>query len=466
MLNEFGVDVQKLFLDYMLSDSENYARVQSIYNVENFDRSLRPVASFIKQHAQEYNTLPDFEQVAAVTGYTPQDVKHLTDGKQEWFFDEFENFTKKRELERAILRSADLITKNQCENIEKIIRDAVQISLTRDLGLDYFANPRERLEKLKDKTNRVSTGYDQLDRLLYGGFDRGALNIFAGSSGSGKSLVLMNLSLNWITMGLNGVYITLELNPELCSHRIDSMVTGIPSKNILRAIDDVELSVIHKSRSMGRFVIKYLPAQSNINNIRAFVKELQVKENFKLDFVCIDYMDLMMPISVKVNPSDLFTRDKYVSEEMRNFSSEHNAITVTASQLNRSAVEEIEFDHSHIAGGISKINTADNVFGIFTSRAMRENGRYQFQAMKTRNSAGVGQKVELGFNQDTLRIFNLDEDDTKYSDTSTGSIVDKIKNRKTTVDMETGEILSSTPDEEKIEARRMQLREMIGKIKK
>ena len=55
----------------------------------------------------------------------------------------------------------------------------------------------------------------------------------------------------------------------------------------------------------------------------------------------------------------------------------------TASQLGRAAVEEIEYDHHHIAGGISKINTADNVFGIFTSRAMRERGKYQLQLMKT-----------------------------------------------------------------------------------
>jgi hypothetical protein len=72
--------------------------------------------------------------------------------------------------------------------------------------------------------------------------------------------------------------------------------------------------------------------------------------------------------------------------------------------LNRSATDEIEFDHSHISGGISKINTADNVFGIFTSRSMRERGQYQIQLMKTRSSSGVGQKVELAFNVDTLRI--------------------------------------------------------------
>ena len=80
-----------------------------------------------------------------------------------------------------------------------------------------------------------------------------------------------------------------------------------------------------------------------------------------------------------------------------------------------SAVEEIEFDHSHISGGLSKVMTADNVIGIFTSRAMKERGRYQIQFMKTRNSSGVGQKVDLEFNVDTLRISDLDEDDSNTS---------------------------------------------------
>jgi hypothetical protein len=123
----------------------------------------------------------------------------------------------------------------------------------------------------------------------------------------------------------------------------------------------------------------------------------------------------MMPLSVKVSPSDLFVKDKYVSEEIRNLAMETQCITVTASQLNRAAVEEIEFDHSHISGGLSKIQTADNVIGIFTSRAMKERGRYQIQFMKTRSSSGVGQKVELEFNLDTLRISDLNEDDQPQS---------------------------------------------------
>ena len=100
----------------------------------------------------------------------------------------------------------------------------------------------------------------------------------------------------------------------------------------------------------------------------------------------------------------MFVKDKYVSEELRNLAKELNCVFVTASQLNRGAVDEIEFDHSHISGGLSKINTADNVFGIFTSRAMRERGRYQLQLMKTRSSSGVGQKIDLEFDVESLRI--------------------------------------------------------------
>jgi len=141
-----------------------------------------------------------------------------------------------------------------------------------------------------------------------------------------------------------------------------------------------------------------------------------------------------MPVSAKVSPNDLFVKDKYVSEELRNLAKELDVIFVTASQLNRGAVEEVEFDHSHIAGGLSKINTADNVFGIFTSRAMRERGRYQLQLMKTRSSSGVGMKVDLEFNVETLRITDVGEEgqsDYNRQAPSGSKIMDSVKSTST-----------------------------------
>jgi replicative DNA helicase len=281
---------------------------------------------------------------------------------------------------------------------------------------------------IKNNNGQISTGWPALDSKLYGGFNRGELQIFAGGSGSGKSLFMQNLSVNWSKAGLNGVYITLELSEELCAWRIDGMMTDTAAKEVFKNIDDVEMKVKMISKKSGKFWIKYMPAQSNINDIRAYIKTLQIESGTKIDFVCIDYLDLLMPVSAKVSPSDLFIKDKYVSEEIRNLAKELNVLLVTASQLNRSAVEEIEFDHSHISGGISKINTADNVFGIFTSRSMRERGQYQIQLMKTRSSSGVGQKVDLSFNIDTLKIFD-DGDSTGYtaSSQSASTILNKIR---------------------------------------
>jgi hypothetical protein len=131
---------------------------------------------------------------------------------------------------------------------------------------------------------------------------------------------------------------------------------------------------------------------------------------------------------------DEITSIKYIGEEDTidvNVSGNH-LFYANDILTHNSAVEEIEFDHSHIGGGLSKIQTADNVIGIFTSRAMRERGRYQIQFMKTRSSSGVGQKVDLEYNVDTLRIIDLKEEEsdgtfTGQRSNTTNAIVQSIK---------------------------------------
>jgi len=69
-----------------------------------------------------------------------------------------------------------------------------------------------------------------------------------------------------------------------------------------------------------------------------------------------------------------------------------------------SAVGSDDLDHSHISGGISKINTADLVIGIVVTDAMREKGVYELQILKTRNSSGTGRRVRLKFLTECMRM--------------------------------------------------------------
>ncbi len=439
---DYGYDIQKLYLEMMLSDAETFVRCQSIFDHSLFDRKLQDTAKFIDEYVEEHNVLPTTDIVNAATH---SELNQHTDLKEEhfdWLLNDFETFIKHKGLERAILESADMLEKGDYGPVEELIKKAVQIGLQKDLGTDYFADPRGRLMKIKDKNGQISTGWKNVDNKLFGGFNRGELNIFAGGSGAGKSLFLANLGVNFASLGLNVVYLTFELSEELVSMRIDSMLTGISTRDVFKQLDEVEMRVRVIGKKSGALQVKYMPSGKNANDIRSYIKEYEIKMGRKVDVLLVDYLDLLMPISRKISAENLFIKDKFVSEELRNLSMEKNCIFVTASQLNRASVEEVEFDHSHISGGLSKIQTADNVFGIFTSRAMRERGKYQIQLMKTRSSSGVGMKIDLDFDIDTLRITDSEEqseDSGSVATTKSSQILNSLK-RTSTVDTDTGEI--------------------------
>jgi archaellum biogenesis ATPase FlaH len=429
-MDDYSFDVQKLYLEMLLADAESFARAQNIFNPNSFDGRLQPIAKFIRTYVDQYKVMPEVDQVNAKHDIKLKTAKDLDPSHFNWLLDEFEKFSRHKALERAILQSADLLEKGDYAPVEDMIKDAVNVGLTRDLGTDYFEDPKGRLEKLKNSSGQVSTGWDNIDKKLFGGFNRGELNIFAGGSGAGKSLFLQNLAVNWALAGLNVVYISFELSESLAAMRIDAMTTNIPTRQVMRSLSDVEMKVKMVAKKAGGLQIKYLPASSTIMDVKSYIKELELKNKKKIDGVLIDYLDLMMPKSKKVSPSDLFVKDKYVSEEIRNFAVDTNCVLATASQLNRASVEEIEYDHSHIAGGLSKVQTADNVIGIFTSRAMRERGRYQVQFMKTRSSSGVGHKVDLEFDIDTLRIRTLNEEEEKSQyEYKTSTVYDTLKQK-------------------------------------
>jgi len=429
--SNYSPEIQELFLRFIVSDPELFVRVNTIVAPYMFDKKFQKTVTFLQEHTTEYNSIPTIDQIEATTGLFLERVEGIGDNHTDWFLDSIERFCRHKALEKAILDSTDLLESGDYGAVENKIKDATQVCLIKDLGLEYFENPKERLEWIKQQSGAVSSGWKMFDQKLYGGLNRGEITIFAGGSGAGKSLFLQNLGVNWALSGLNVVYISLELSEQLISMRLDAMISEHSTRDIMRNIDDVDLKVRMKGKSAGKFRVKQMSSGINANDIRAYVREYEINCDVKVDCLLVDYLDLMSPISTKINPGDMFIKDKYVSEELRNIATEKHLLFATASQLNRGAVEEIEFDHSHIAGGISKIQTADNVIGIFTSNAMRERGRYQIQFMKTRSSAGVGQKVDLKFNPDTLRVTDLDEDDEDALTITTNSLVDQLKRTNT-----------------------------------
>lgn len=425
-VKEYGYELQKLFLDFLVSNRDLAARCQNVLDPDHFDRRLRGAAEFIKTYVNEHGNIPDITQVKATTNTELSHLETQAVEHSSWFLAEFEGFARHKALEKAILQSADMLDKSQYGAVEKLIKDAVQVGLPKTFGTDYFADPSGRLNALKNNNGQLTTGWKALDDKLYGGFNRGELNIFAGASGAGKSLFLQNLALNWSMAGLNTVYFSLELSEGLCAMRMDAMLTDTPTREVFKRLEDVDLKVRMNGKKAGVLQIVQLTNGITANDILSWVREFQTQRKIKVDAILVDYLDLMMPASQKISVSDMFVKDKLVAEELRNLVVSEQLLLATASQLNRSAVESVEFDHSMIAGGLSKIQTADNVFGIFSTPTMRERCMVQLQFMKTRSSGAVGQKIDLSFNPDTLRISDMDGDQGSGT-TKPGDVYDKLK---------------------------------------
>ena len=82
--------------------------------------------------------MPEPNQIQAQCGVTIEPIPELDKGHSEWFLEEFEIFTRRQELERAILKSADLLEKGDYDPVEKLIKE--NNNVIRDKEVELFSN--------------------------------------------------------------------------------------------------------------------------------------------------------------------------------------------------------------------------------------------------------------------------------------------------------------------------------------
>ena len=361
---DYTEDKQKLLIDIMLSSEEIYARCQNILNPKYFVSKLRPAMKFIINYANEYRVLPKIEHLNAETGLNFTIIDNILIQHQDSFLSEIEEFCKNRALALAITDSVELIEHGNYGEVEKLVRDAILISLQSDLGTNYFEDPRERLLRIKSRNGQMTTGWKTVDDKLYGGINRGEITIWCAGSGVGKSLFLQNQSLNMVRQGLNVVYITLELSEGLTSMRIDSMLTEVGTKDIFRNLDSVEIKVKQVSFKSGLLHVKQMPQGSTVNDIKAYLKNYEIETQKRCDVLVVDYLDLLYPNNKKINPSDLFIKDKYVTEELRGLAVERNMVCLTASQLNRCLTLDTEIiTNDNVKKTLGELVEGDQILG-------------------------------------------------------------------------------------------------------
>jgi archaellum biogenesis ATPase FlaH len=423
------LEKQKLLLNDLISDYNLFVLCNSIIKPSYFDPSLKKVVAFVQEYFEKYKNIPDVDTIKTETNVTFVNKK-LSHDKIKYVADEIEIFCKKKAIETALIESIPLLEKDDYGKIELNIKNAISVGLIKDLGTEYFKDPENRLMETLNTAIPISTGWPELDININGGLFRQELTLFMANSGVGKSIILSNITANVLKQKYNVVYITLELSEKIVAKRIDSMITHIAQNQILSNIPKVSSELEKIRDSYGKLFIKRMrESTTNAKHIITYLKEFQDTTGQNVDLLVIDYLDIMAPTQ-KISADNLFGKDKYLSEEVRAIGFDFDCAIASASQMGRAALEAEEIHQGHIQGGISKVNTVDNLISIIQTDQMRAAGEYVLSFAKTRNSAGVGKSIVLGWDPSTLTVYSLEakKDNLKLSKNIKDDLTDKILN--------------------------------------
>lgn len=419
-----NVAKQKLLLQYLLSSADTFALCKSIVKADYFAPEYRKTVDFFHEYYDKYSALPDVDAVEAETGVALK-RQVITRDQINFCCDEVEAFCKRKAFETAIYAAVPLIDKGDFAAIENMVKDALLISLNKDLGLNYFDDPNSRLEDMLQMAPRISTGWREFDDSISGGLARTELLLVTANSGGGKSITLANLAVNMVNQGMDALYISLELSEVMVAQRFDTLFSGFPTINWRQHYQEIGASLVKTGKTAGQLVIKHMGSGTNSNAIRAYLKEYELKYGKVPDLLIVDYLDLM-GANEKVSADNVWEKDKRATEQLRDILFDYDMMGATASQQNRAALETDNLHQGHIAGGISKVNTVDIHASIILTPTMKAAGEMMIKFLKTRSSGAEGKTINLSWNNTTLRITDAGREDD-------GDVmVDKLKSMSPT----------------------------------
>ena len=200
--------------------------------------------------------------------------------------------------------------------------------------------------------------------------------------------------------GKTVVHYTLELNENYVGLRYDSIFTGVTTSNIKYYKDDVQTKL---SKLPGKLLIKYFPTKgASVQTISSHLKQIEISGE-KPDMVLVDYADILMPTgNFKEKRHAIGT----IYEDLRGLAGELEIPIWTASQANRSALEEDVIGADKVAEDYSKVMTADFVMSMSRKVEDKIANTGRFHVIKNRFGIdGVTYPATINTNIGQIQVF-------------------------------------------------------------
>jgi len=370
-LSDYGYSFQIKIVSALLRDSSFLQQVHDILEGSYFENdSIRWLCESVISYHLKYKESPTLEVFKVMssevedTVLKTQIVDNLKDvianleaTDLEFVKSQTIDFCKNQNLKKAIMTSVDLLQSGDYDGIKTTIDTAMKAGTERNIGLEYADNVKERYTV--NVRDCVPTEWEVINNLADGGLAGGELGVFVAPAGIGKSWALANVGAHAVKKGKTVVHYTLELNQNYVGLRYDSIFTGISAQELKYNIDDVEKVV---NNLKGELIVKYFPTKgATVNSLAAHIEKCRIQGK-KPDMVIVDYADLLR--GQGLNNREVRHELGNIYEDLRGLAGELDVPIWTASQANRSAINEEIIQADKIAESYSKIMIADFVISL------------------------------------------------------------------------------------------------------
>ena len=409
-LANYGYSFQIKVITSLLTDKGFLNQISDILIPSYFESDANQwITQHVLEYHKEYKSPPSLEVFKVKIEEVDQEVlktqilQHLKDAMRfvqaedlDFIKKEVLNFCKNQEIKKAILQSVELLKHGRYEDIKSQIDNAMKSGSDRDIGHEYITSMEDRYsESVRDVR---ATPWDVVNDLTDGGLGKGELGVFVAPAGIGKSWGLINIGAYGVKKGLTVLHYTLELNQAYVGLRYDSVITGIANQNLKYQQEDVRKAM---EKLPGNLIIKYFPTKTvSVLGLRAHIEKC-IMQAKKPDIVIVDYADLL-----RGHGQEKRHELESIYEDLRGMAGEYDVPVWTASQANRSALEEDIIEADKISESYNKVMIADFILSL--SRKVKDKlaGTGRFHVIKNRfGPDGINLPSKMNTNNGQIQIY-------------------------------------------------------------
>jgi replicative DNA helicase len=181
-----------------------------------------------------------------------------------------------------------------------------------------------------DVSKIITSGIEGIDEMVTG---YAGLTIISGGSGSGKSIWLLQSAIGQYLAGMNILFVSLELSPQVLGNRLKSFITGIPfnsinTKNLTseeeKRIEEA-MAEFKNRENVFRIVSDPLDTLELLNLLKI------EKALYNIDAAYVDYLNL---VGTPRNVSSGWSNLAETAKDLHKLSMSIGLVTVSAAQIN------------------------------------------------------------------------------------------------------------------------------------